>query len=221
MKLALCIKKDEPGFKQWWSNRNAYADQNLACKFYLVDRNVCEDPANGYLQFIPYIVATLTETGCILKYDRPTSGDENKLHKFSSIGFGGHVDTVVMNGIGFTEPGEYDLSHAQFSETIFNCVRKELSEELGISGIDYDIQEFISHMPVQFDDTNDPLNEVHLLLPFVAEVFSEDKVNPDELEVEGLESIFPSPEQLVRFNFEPWSRWMLAKIIQNPTLLEF
>ena len=49
MKTALCIK-DLNTFKEEIERKTSTLD------LYLVDREICEDPKNGYLQIIPYVV---------------------------------------------------------------------------------------------------------------------------------------------------------------------
>lgn len=58
----------------------------------LHDRADCEtDPS--LLQLLPYC-PIINEDNEVLVYDRPATGDESNLHFFSSIGFGGHMDTL-------------------------------------------------------------------------------------------------------------------------------
>lgn len=152
MKTALCIREQFapnctridsglqsmpaiPGF--FWANSNDGPGTPV-----LADRAHCETD-EFLLQLLPYITV-FNEHNHMLCYSRGGDGGEGRLKGKLSIGFGGHVDTLV--------PTEYTLyAHLQVEAA------RELKEEIGVS-VDpaaFTFERFI------VDRTN-PVGRVHL-----------------------------------------------------------
>lgn len=108
---------------------------------FFMDRAAAEeDPSHK--QLIPYCVFRCGDR--ILHYTRGKSGGESRLHAKISVGVGGHVNPVDMDG-GKTGPAAY---HA--------AVTREIDEEL-------DLPEAHAHRIIALlNDDSNPVGSVHL-----------------------------------------------------------
>lgn len=108
---------------------------------FFMDRAAAEeDPSHK--QIIPYCVFRCGDR--ILHYTRGKSGGESRLHAKLSVGVGGHVNPVDMDG-GKTGPDAY---HA--------AVTREIEEELDLPG------EHRHHIIALLNDDSNPVGQVHL-----------------------------------------------------------
>ena len=153
-----------------------FADKFNSLKGEMRSRAVCEDDTS-VLQVLPYIVIRDPETGNILSYRRPATGDEGRLHGKLSIGFGGHIDTLP----GTLSPSEHIGSEAA----------RELQEELGIDPGDFDVATTVKLM---FENGNfgvlrlldTAVEAVHVGLTFIIDITPEFIRLPNEEEVGGV-----------------------------------
>lgn len=100
--------------------------------FYMISRDICEIPSNGYIQFIPYLVIFTYDPSNplnlkILHYLRSSKGNENRLHNKTSCGIGGHIDKEDLY-----VDGEVYLTIPGFVKICINSAKRELKEELDI-----------------------------------------------------------------------------------------
>lgn len=120
---------------------------------FFMDRALAEeDPSHK--QIIPYCVFRCG--GRILHYTRGKSGGESRLHAKISVGVGGHVNPVDMDG-GKTGPAAY---HA--------AVTREIEEELNLPA---------SHphrIIALLNDESNPVGQVHLGIVHVIDLPSEE-----------------------------------------------
>lgn len=99
-----------------------------------------------FRQIIPYVI--LRNKNSVAMYVRTSQGAEKRLHRLSSIGFGGHVEIkdIVLD--------EDDLLHVQ--RTIEKAAIREIREEIKYAAV-------ISKETIGFiADDRDLVNRVHL-----------------------------------------------------------
>lgn len=195
MKVALCIDSFEQA-------KEIIEDKEKTIEVSLIDREICEDPVNRYLQVIPYVTffAVNQDTGKLvfIQYQRKgkvEEGSEERLAGMTSIGFGGHIDTasdIVSSEVIQKEDGSvsYAMNISDMAQTCFNCAEREIKEEIGIDLADFDIDFNKANTAFFVGDQADEVNQVHLgfsiqvQLPF--ERFEEFKdkciFNPEEIE---------------------------------------
>lgn len=159
--------------------------------------------SNEYFrQIIPYI-AIKTNKNEYLTYTRTTSGNETRLHKKISIGFGGHVDA---NDAVFNDDSILDIK-----ETIKLATTRELIEELGIDFYQK-VKKSLNNINIQkliIDDKSD-VEKVHIGLLITITIEGK-KFNIDspesQIEING----FLKKEEIYKLNgeIEPWSKLTL------------
>lgn len=112
-----------------------------ASQHFFMDRAQAEeDPSHK--QLIPYCVFRCG--GRILHYTRGKAGGESRLHAKISVGVGGHINPIDMDG-GKTGPDAY---HA--------AVTREIEEELDLPG------EHRHRIIGLLNDESNPVGQVHL-----------------------------------------------------------
>lgn len=140
----------------------------------LVDRNICEDPNNKFLQIIPYVVfyTPYYADGKIvfIQYKRSTKNNEDRLVSKLSIGFGGHIDALEEIKYTHSYSNEdttihFVMSKQDLIDTCLTSAKRELREELGgdiltAIGTDLDFNESAFFL----GDQREPVNQVHLAL---------------------------------------------------------
>jgi predicted NUDIX family phosphoesterase len=150
---------------------------------FFLDRDAAEeDPSHK--QIIPYCV--FRHGNRILHYTRGKAGGESRLHAKISVGVGGHVNPVDMDG-GKTGPDAY---HA--------AVTREIDEELELSG---------SHphrIIALLNDDSNPVGQVHLGIVHLVELGS-DQVASREDALANLE--FATLDELNGPLFERLETW--------------
>jgi predicted NUDIX family phosphoesterase len=108
---------------------------------FFMDRALAEEDP-GHKQLIPYVIFRCGDR--ILHYTRGKAGGESRLHAKLSVGVGGHVNPVDMDG-GKTGSAAY---HA--------AVTREIEEEL-------DLPERHEHKIIALlNDESNPVGQVHL-----------------------------------------------------------
>ncbi|MCB1583057.1 MAG: NUDIX domain-containing protein [Marinicella sp.] len=147
-----------------------------------------------FKQIIPYVI--LSYQGKIAAYQRTQKGGENRLHNLNSIGFGGHIDAFDL---AYHTDGSVNLG-----KTIENSARREIDEELNISGV-----QSKSQLGYIVDNSN-PVGRVHIGVVERWELSSEKITsNEDEIKVLGLFEL----EQLKQLsNMENWSEHIINKL---------
>lgn len=156
--------------------------------------DVENDPS--WKQIIPYGV--LVQEGMwfreltVLSYRRATTSGEKRLHSLRSIGFGGHMKA---------------------GETLVECIKRELNEELRYVNIGWDavLKNYIYDSQETFwtlNDVSTPVNAVHFgVVGFVYADLPHVKANEDTIEdvtPSTWSELFQSIDQ-----YEPWSRMLI------------
>lgn len=194
MKRALCINS----FEEISALVRGEAETIDSC---FVDREICEDPNNKFLQVIPYVTfytANPAEGKLVFaQYKRAAQGSEDRLLSKTSIGFGGHIDqlsdiksTSAHTAEDTTE--HFVMSKQDLVDTCITAAKRELLEELGVDvlgilGVELDFNESAFFM----GDTRDPVNQVHLGLSFPVKLTAEQfakfmevvQINKEEIEL--------------------------------------
>ena len=165
-----------------------------------VDRTICEDPNNKFLQVIPYVTfyTVLPAEGKIkfIQYLRAAEGNEERLVSKSSIGFGGHIDqlTDIKSSTAYTAEDtteHFTMSKEDLVETTFAAAKRELAEELNVDilnvlGVSLDFENTAFFM----GDPREEVNLVHVGLCIPVKLTEEQlnlfmqsvKVNPAEIQ---------------------------------------
>ena len=145
-----------------------------------------EDPS--FKQLIPYCIFRCD--GHIFSYQRGNDQGEARLHAKRSVGVGGHVSTLDLNGEG-----------SPYREGM----KREIEEEVFL---DAGYRESCVGL---INDDETPVGQVHLGIVHVFDVDSP-KVTPREKSM--LNAGFAPPEQLVREleEFETWSQICLKSL---------
>jgi predicted NUDIX family phosphoesterase len=119
---------------------------------FFLDRAAAEeDPTHK--QIIPYCIFRCGDR--ILHYTRGKAGGESRLHAKISVGVGGHVNPVDMDG-GKTGPDAY---HA--------AVTREIEEELDLPG------DHAHRIIALLNDDSNPVGQVHLGIVHLIDLPSE------------------------------------------------
>lgn len=106
-----------------------------------------------FKQLIPYAVVLMD--GKVLVYTRGKSGAEDRLHNKRSIGIGGHINPIDVDG------GNVDI------QKITGALERELKEELGVlPHRDVNLSDLIGFI----NDDENPVGQVHLGMLFVIEL---------------------------------------------------
>jgi predicted NUDIX family phosphoesterase len=157
----------------------------------------------GFRQLIPY-VSLVTSDGKFLAYTRTKQGNEQRLHKKVSVGFGGHMDAADAH---FDEDSNLDIQ-----KTIFNGLKREVIEELGDSVYET-IKDQINNFQVEeliIDDKTD-VEKVHMALLISVVLDSEIHVEStdESITIEG----FLTEDEIRKLdgNIEPWSEIVISR----------
>ncbi|MDX1681352.1 MAG: hypothetical protein R3242_11555, partial [Akkermansiaceae bacterium] len=119
---------------------------------FFIDREAAEDDPS-HKQLIPYCVFRCGDR--ILHYTRGKAGGENRLHAKISVGVGGHVNPVDMEG-GKTG-----------AETYHAAVTREIEEELELPA-DHE-----HRIIALLNDDSNPVGQVHLGIVHLVELDSD------------------------------------------------
>ena len=194
MKRALCINSME----EISALIRGEAETIDSC---LVDREICEDPNNKFLQIIPYVTffTAMPAEGKLMfvQHKRAAKGNEDRLLSKTSIGFGGHIDQEAEIKFQSTHTAEdttihYVMTKQDLVDTCLAAAKREVTEELGgdvlaAIGADLDFNESAFFT----GDQRQPVNQVHLGLALPVKLSGEQfaklleiaKINPEEIEV--------------------------------------
>lgn len=158
---------------------------------FFMDRALAEEDP-GHKQIIPYCVFRCGDR--ILHYTRGKSGGESRLHAKISVGVGGHVNPVDMDG-GKTGPDAY---HA--------AVSREIDEELELSGTH-------EHRIIGLlNDDSNAVGQVHLGIVHLIDLPSEAVASREDalanLEFSSLEDLNSSLFE----RLETWSQFCIRHL---------
>lgn len=169
-----------------------------------VDRTAAEKD-EGYLQVIPYfslIYDRCDHNGKFLDIDkiccyrRSKMASEKRLHGKKSIGFGGHINPCDGNTI---------------TESIFNCMFRELNEEVIIEDGAFGLPRFLG----MIYDNSTSVGRVHLGAYFIIPVLESSTVIAldEEITEIGFRSLSSLQEESMGSTnqFESWSSIVLNK----------
>ena len=158
-------------------------------------------------QVIPYCI--VVRDGDVLLLRRLTKGGEARLHNKLSIGVGGHINPVDLEGDVTDSQGRNPADLLQAGAL------RELHEELVVEG-ETDIQ----YIGILNDDSN-PVGAVHVGLVQLVHVTGDVSIREEDT----LQGTFVEPFELLRrlgegANFETWSAILvelLDEILPRPT----
>lgn len=165
MKRALCVNSMED-----ISNLIRGESETIDSSF--VDRVICEDPNNKFLQVIPYVTFYTSKPAegkiVFVQYLRAASGGDDRLLSKTSIGFGGHIDQlsdIKSTHANTAEDGteHFVMSKQDLVDSMFTAAKRELMEELGINvldvlGVSMDFNETAFFL----GDQSEEVNQVHI-----------------------------------------------------------
>lgn len=197
--LVLVVSNDNtsPLFKKDFKYISKYLDPSTMnyiqdqIEYSFMPRSMAEVSLN-YVQIIPYV--TIFHQGKILTYERGTDQGEKRLHGKRSVGIGGHINPV-------------DITDYQFNKLVYNCMMREIDEEIIISdGINLK-SKFNGFI---YDDSTD-VGRVHFGLSYFIDILEKD-VSVTAKEKSMLDTKFLSIDELKKdiLSYENWSQ----KIIQ-------
>lgn len=161
---------------------------------FFIDRAAAEDDPN-FKQIIPYCV--FRQGDSILHYTRGKAGGESRLHAQRSVGVGGHINPVDMDG-GKKGAAAYQAA-----------VSREIDEELTITGShDHQIIALLN------DDTN-PVGQVHLgVVHLVALETTEVSSREDAIANLGFATL-PELAGPMFDSLETWSQHCIRHLMQS------
>ena len=147
------------------------------------------DPS--FKQLIPYCIFCCN--GQVFSYQRGTDQGETRLHAKRSVGVGGHVSTLDLNGAG---------------SPYLEGMKREIEEEVFLEA------KWTEKCVGLINDDESEVGKVHLGIVHVFELDSA-KVTPREKSMINAE--FAQPEELLRRldEFETWSQICLKSLFNN------
>lgn len=146
-----------------------------------------------FLQIIPYLV--LRSGSDVIAYER--KGDEDRLHRYLSVGFGGHVEAKDAVDIALSEL--ISPIHA-----IENAAAREFDEEVG-----FDYNDYPHQLLGCIYDTEDEVSSVHLGVVTLVHI------GRDDFDVLGerdeFQAVNPNDDMPIT-SFELWSRHVIQHL---------
>lgn len=203
MKLALCV--------------NSLNDVSLLIRgesesidTSLVNRDICENPDNKFLQIIPYVTfyTVFPEEGKLsfVQYKRASKITEDRLSAKTSVGFGGHIDKMDDIKYATSTTAEDSTIHFTMSEqdlidTCLNTAKREIVEELGSDvlqtlNVELDFNESAFFM----GDQREAVGQVHLGLSLPVELTNEQFESLLKISLINLDEIESIDKLSVNFN---------------------
>jgi len=161
---------------------------------FFMDRATAEDDPS-HKQLIPYCIFRCEDR--ILHYTRGKSGGESRLHAKISVGVGGHVNPVDMDG-GKTGADAY---HA--------AVTREIEEELNLP------EEHEHRIIALLNDESNPVGQVHLGIVHLVDLKSDAVFSrEDALSDLGFTSLAELNGPLFD-RLETWSQFCIRHLAEN------
>lgn len=158
---------------------------------FFIDRAAAEDDPS-HKQLIPYCVFLCGDR--VLHYTRGKAGGESRLHAKLSVGVGGHVNPVDMDG-GKTGP---DVYHA--------AVTREIEEEL-------DLPEEHEHRIIALlNDDSNPVGQVHLGIVHLVELKSDAVASREDALAELGFSTLADLDGPLYERLETWSQFCIRHL---------
>ena len=153
-------------------------------------RNEMEDDPS-FKQLIPYCIFQCA--GQVFSYKRGNDQGEARLHAKRSVGVGGHVSTLDLNGAG-----------SPYSEGM----KREIEEEVFVEA------KWTERCVGLINDDETEVGKVHL---GVVHIFDLDSAQVTPREKSMIQAGFAPPEQLLREldEFETWSQICLKALFAN------
>lgn len=167
------------------------------CETWFGPREVLEE-FDAFRQVIPYVL--IKHKGAILAYTRTPKAGESRLHGKVSIGLGGHIDLPdAQTGAN----GHFDISG-----TIYEGVKRELKEELGLEDLAVHFEGLLA-----LDATS--VDRVHLGVICVVELAKEDLERIQPNAEEGLAEVRlvdPAELHAEADRLENWTKVLLPHL---------
>lgn len=159
----------------------------------------------SFLQIIPYVAILYRDA--IFVYDRPTGGNEERLHGLSSIGIGGHVD--------HTDSGDGTIEPMWIYET---ALRRELMEEIGL---ELKMEDIAGSALAMLHDPSNAVGRVHLGILHIIQIDDAmarrimEHEAPDEIGKPRFVALseFRKQEQVDRL--ETWSKIAIENLMED------
>lgn len=184
-------------------SENGNVTDAISKKDIIVAQRATLEENPSFRQLIPY-VSLMTNDGRYLTYTRTKQGNETRLHKKVSVGFGGHMDAKDLHMT--------DDSHIDIEKTIVNGLKREVVEELGedvyqiikdkVDG--FEVKEFII-------DNKTEVEEVHMAL--LITVVLDDAINVKSPDDSIIINGFLKADEIRQLEgeIEPWSDIVINK----------
>jgi len=182
---------------QGWSRESEkylYAILDQPGNVSFLERSKAEEDEN-YKQLIPYVVMAFGQR--IFAYDRSKTTDEARLQGQTSIGIGGHIETIDAPR-GLTDRDFY-----------FNAVKREVLEEVTVAS------------PVRFDkvvgiinDDSNAVGRVHFGVVHLWSLSAMD-VTPKETVIENPRFLSLPEFDVIQERLESWSRIALSLVSES------
>lgn len=162
-----------------------------------------------YRQIIPYCIIKLNDFKYIM-YERPVTGNEQRLHGLKSIGFGGHVN---LKDVPIEEGGIVDEDELTGSGFETMACMRELHEEL--PGILIHVQDIDTIGYIYFSNDSDAadVNKVHLGIVYIVDVrCEEDEIKSEITEIGKCELV--TKDELIKYcdDMELWSKEIVTTL---------
>lgn len=155
-----------------------------------------------YLQLIPYIIFRVNRVDSeadtkYFTYKRTKAGAEDRLHQLISCGIGGHINLCD--------------NEDNLKETIKNCIKRELKEEVGFEVSTDDL----NYCGLIYDPTNS-VGEVHLGILILVDI-SEPVYFKEEVCKEITYLDYKTASQILDLKTESWTKLSVEYLQQFET----
>lgn len=136
-----------------------------------VDRAICEDPQNKLLQVIPYVVFYNVDFDNyrinFIQYNRGEGGNEERLYNHSSVGFGGHIDSITDLDYTLVDKVEgqslFKMRFGELVQSAVNAGKRKVEEELGFDVFThFDVESKLDVCYFFLGDQEIEVNQVHV-----------------------------------------------------------
>lgn len=183
--------------------------------FELVDRTICEDVANGWMQLIPYSSISCYDPNNgdmkFVAYQRAEGTGEQRLVNATSIGFGGHIDTIdeiTCTTLETRDDGAkvYHMSTADLLATALATCKREWVEEIGFDPIEefgIDVSSTVRFIFFRDPDATNEVGQVHFGVSIPLTVSEEqmksvfEKAKLQEAEIKDLQEFVINAGQIL------------------------
>lgn len=189
--------------------------KNETIEFELVDRQICEDVNSGWMQLIPYSSISCYDPNNgdlkFVAYERAEGSGEQRLVNSTSIGFGGHVDSIAditCTDMSVRDDGTkvYHMSVTDLLTTSLAACRREWIEEIGFDPIQefgVDVQNSVRFTFFRDPDEKNEVGLVHFGVSIPLTITMEqmaavyEKANIEEREIQDLKEFVINAGQIL------------------------